>query len=152
MQQNPNKSYTNKYQKHITCSYGYQLVCVDDKFTKPFKLYLGKNSVENFINSMIKESKYCSDVMKKHFNKELVMTKEDNEDFENSGKCWICDNDYIDGNVKVRDDCHITGKYKGSAHRDCNINLTLNPKSPIVFFNLKSYDFHHFMQFNSMLK
>ena len=101
---------------------------------------------------MIKESKYCSDVMKKHFNKELVMTKEDNEDFENSGKCWICDNDYIDGNVKVRDDCHITGKYKGSAHRDCNINLTLNHKSPVVFFNLKSYDFHHFMQFNSMLK
>ena len=33
---------------------------------------------------MIKESKYCSDVIKKHFNKELVMTKEDNEDSENS--------------------------------------------------------------------
>ena len=29
---------------------------------------------------MIEESKYCSDVMKKHFNKELVMTKEGNED------------------------------------------------------------------------
>ena len=29
---------------------------------------------------MIKESKYCSEVMKKHFNKEFVMTKEDNED------------------------------------------------------------------------
>ena len=37
---------------------------------------------------MIEESKYCSDVMKKHFNKELVMTKKDNEDFENSTKCW----------------------------------------------------------------
>ena len=44
--------------------------------------------------------------MKKQFNKELVMTKEDNEDFE------ICDNDYIDGDVKVRDHCHITGKYR----------------------------------------
>ena len=32
---------------------------------------------------MIKESKYCSDVMKKDFNKELVMTKEDNENFKN---------------------------------------------------------------------
>ena len=32
---------------------------------------------------MIEESKYCSDAMKKHFSKELVMTKEDNEDFEN---------------------------------------------------------------------
>ena len=48
---------------------------------------------------MIKESKYCSDGMKKHFNKELVMTKEEeNDNFENSTKC--CDKDYIDGDVK----------------------------------------------------
>ena len=43
---------------------------------------------------MIEGSKYCKDVIKKHFNKELVMNKEDNKDFENSNKCWICDNDY----------------------------------------------------------
>ena len=49
---------------------------------------------------MIEESKYCSEVMKKHFNKGLVMTKEDNEDFKNSTKCWICDNDYVNNNVK----------------------------------------------------
>ena len=36
----------------------------------------------NFTSSMIEESKYCSDVMKKHFNKKLVMAKEDNEDFD----------------------------------------------------------------------
>ena len=52
---------------------------------------------------MIEESKYCSDMMKKHFKKELVMTKENNENFKNSTKCWICDNDYIDNDVKVRD-------------------------------------------------
>ena len=34
---NSNESYTNKYQKHVACSYGYKLVCVDDKFSKPFK-------------------------------------------------------------------------------------------------------------------
>ena len=28
--QNPNESYTYKYQKHVSCSYGYKLVCVDD--------------------------------------------------------------------------------------------------------------------------
>ena len=33
--------------------------------------------------------------VKKHFSKELLMTKKDHEDFENSTKCWICDNDYI---------------------------------------------------------
>ena len=48
---------------------------------------------------MIEESKYCSKVMKKHFNEKLVMTIEDNENFKNSSKCWICDNDYIDNDV-----------------------------------------------------
>ena len=70
-----------------------KLVCVNDKFSKPSKSYLGKYVVYNFISSMIEETKYCSDLIKKHFNKELVMTKKDNEDFENSTKCWICDND-----------------------------------------------------------
>ena len=59
------------------------------------------DTVYNFVNSMIKESKYCNEVTKKHSNKELLMTKEANEDFKNSTKCWICDNDYIDGDVKV---------------------------------------------------
>ena len=72
---------------------------------------LNEDAVYNFIGTMSKKIKYCSDVMKKHFKKELVMTKEDNEDFENSTKCWICDNDYIDADVKVRDHCYITGKY-----------------------------------------
>ena len=34
--QNPNESYTIKYQKHVACSNGYKLVCVDDKFSKPY--------------------------------------------------------------------------------------------------------------------
>ena len=37
----------------------------------------------------MEESKYCTctDIMKKHFNKELVMTKKDDEVFGNSTKC-----------------------------------------------------------------
>ena len=84
--------------------------------------------------------------MKKHFNKDLVMAKKDNEDFENSTKFWICDNDYIDTDVKVRDHYLITGKYRGSTHRDCNINVKLNHKIPVVFHNLKDYDSHLIMQ------
>ena len=49
--------------------------------------------VYNFINSMIEEHTYCSEVMKNHFNKEIVMTKEDNKDFNGSTKFWICVND-----------------------------------------------------------
>ena len=74
------------------------------------------------------------------------MTKEDDEDFENSTKCWLCDNTYADGNAKVKHHCHITVKYRGSAHRDCNINVKLNHKISIVFHNLKNYDSHLIMQ------
>ena len=65
----------------------------------------------------------CHEVMKKHFNKELMMTKKDNKHFKNSTKCWICGNTYVDADVKVRNHCHIARKYRGSAHRHCNINL-----------------------------
>ena len=84
--------------------------------------------------------------MKKYFNKELVMTKTDNEDIEKSTKCWICDNDFTDGDVNVRDHCYITGKYRGSAHRDCIINVKLNQKIFVVFYNLNKYDSHLIMQ------
>ena len=84
-------------------------------------------------------------MIKKNFNKELVMTKKDHEDFENSTKCWICDNNYTDNDVKVRDHCHITRKYRSCAHRDCNSNVKLNHKIPVVFHNLKNYGSHLLM-------
>ena len=69
-----------------------------------------------------------------------MISKKDNEDLENSIKYWICDRAYFGGDVTVRDHCDITGKYRGSAHRDCNINVKLNHKIPVVFHNLKNYD------------
>ena len=65
------------------------------------------------------------------------MTKNNTEDFENSTECWICDNDFVDNDVKVRDHCHMTGKDGGSTHRDCNINVKISPNTAVVFHNLK---------------
>ena len=84
--------------------------------------------------------------MEKHFKKELVMAKKDKEDFGNSTKRQICDNDYIDNDVKVRDHCHITGKYRGSLHGNCNINVKLNLEIPVVFHNVKNYNSYLIMQ------
>ena len=121
-------SYTSTYQKHIACIYGYKLVCVHDKFSKPFQTYLGKDAIDHFINNKTEESKYCSEVMKKHFNKELVMTEEHNENFENFTKRLICGNDYINNDAKVKYHCCIKRKYRGFAHRDCDFNVKLNRK------------------------
>ena len=68
------------------------------------------------------------------------------EDFENSTKCWICDNVCVEGIVKIRDNFHATGNYRDSAHRDCNSKVKLNHKIPMVLQKLKNYDLHLIMQ------
>ena len=60
-----------KIWKHIACSYGYKLLCVDDKLSKSFKSYSGEDAVYSFINSMMKESKDCTEMMKKRLNKKV---------------------------------------------------------------------------------
>ena len=131
-------SYTAKYQDHVPCSFAYKLVCVNDKYCKDVVLYRGKNAVFKFIQSIFKEYSYCRSVMKKHFNKNLVMSAEQNEEFERSNICWICGK-IIDDN-KVRDRCHITGKYREAVHWSFNINLKVSNKLPVIFHNLRGYD------------
>ena len=74
------------------------------------------------------------------------MTKNHNEDFKNSSKCRICNEEYVDGYVKVRGHCYVTGKYRGSAQRDCNIKIKFSNNIPVVFYNLENYDYHLIMQ------
>ena len=45
VKQNQNESLTSKHQKHVACSYGYKLVCVDDKVNTSFKSYLDEDAV-----------------------------------------------------------------------------------------------------------
>ena len=77
--------------------------------------------------------------MIKIFNKNVVMTAEENEEFESSNISWICGK-LIDFDQKVRDHCHITGKYRGAAHWNCNISFKISKKVPVIFHNLKEYD------------
>ena len=98
---------------------------------------------------MLEEVKYCKRIMKKEFNKPLIMTEDDDEEFKKNQKCHICDKKYTDKDIRVRDHCHITGKYRGSAHQECNLKLRVNPKElkiPVIFHNLRGYDSHFIMQ------
>jgi hypothetical protein len=58
----------------------------------------------------------------------------------------VCHTPFSEKDVKVRDHCHITGKYRGAAHQSCNLNLRLTKKIPVVFHNLRGYDSHLIME------
>ena len=144
--QNNDKCYTDPYEEHKACGYGYKVVChQDQQYSKPVKIYRGRNVVKYFIESIDREVSDCKRVIKKHFNKPLIMTSENELDFRNSTTCYICEKKYSDKDKPVRDHCHITGKYRGSAHNSCNLQLRFDPdkiKIPVIFHNLKGYDSH----------
>ena len=99
------------------------------------------------MEAMLEEVKFCKKIMKKEFNKPLRMTKDD--------ECYICNKKYTNEDIKVRDHCHITGKYRGSAHQECNLKLRVNPeeiKIPVIFHNLRGYDSHFIMQCKRLVK
>ena len=135
-------SYTRKYQGHIPCSFAHKVVFVDNKYSKKIVLYRGRNAVNKFIKSILIEYNYCRKILKKHFNKNLVMSAEENEKFEMANICWICGRLIENNDNKVRDHCHITGKHRGAVHYLCNIKLRISKKILVIFHNLKGYDSH----------
>ena len=46
-------------------------------------------------------------------------------------------------NVVVRDHCHYTGKFRGAAHQNCNLQFRKSYTIPCFFHNLSGYDSHH---------
>ena len=73
--------------------------------------------------------------MKEYFNKNL--SEEEKHLFQKSNSSWICKKFINDNNneEKVRDHCHVTGKFKGGAHWNCNVNFQLTKKFPVIFHN-----------------
>ena len=80
------RSYMEAYQTHEDCGYGYKVICCyDDKYSKYTCIYRGENAVYKFMGKMLEEVEYCKAVIKKHFNKPLVMTEVDEQHL----KLWM---------------------------------------------------------------
>ena len=78
--------------------------------------------------------------MNKHFNKNLIMSEEEESLFQQSNSCWICKKLIDNDAEKVIDHYHVTAKLRGAAHGSCNINLQLTRKVPVIFHTLRGYD------------
>ena len=106
---------------------------------------LGYDNVDWFVEEFIKlENKMA--FYFKNTKKDIIMTQEDVENFENNKICRFCEKEIVSD--KVRDHCHLTGKYRGAAHNTCNINVRQADSNfiPFAFHNFSNYDCHMFFK------
>ena len=81
----------------------------------------------------------------------MIYTRKDKENFLESKECWIFKKEFDtnpknENYKKVRDHCHFTGKFRGSAHSNCNLKIKKPKFTPALFHNLSGYDSHLFVK------
>ena len=90
-----------KYHDHVPCSFAYKVVWIDSSFSKRIVLYRGENVTYKFIKAILKEYEYCKKVIKKHFNKNLILSEEEEHLFQQSNTCQICEKLIDHDNEKI---------------------------------------------------
>ena len=78
------------------------------------------------------------------------MCEEEEYLFQESDSCGICKKIIDNDDEKVRDHCHVTGKFRGAAHNSCNVYVKLTKKVLVIFHNSKGHDSH--LIFNELHK
>ena len=140
----PEKSYTKKYQKHELITFSYYIKCFDDMVYEPvMRSYTGPDASKIFVEMLEKDIKIIANIPKKN----MIFGKEDEERFNREIKCWICKGEFNDDkDIKVRDHCHFTGRYRGAAHNSCNLKYRIPEFTPVAFHKLAGYDSHLFIK------
>ena len=115
-------------------------IYVKSVFGDRYISYYGEDAVEKFVDEVVKLNKECQLLLET--NNKIIMTKKDLNSFELESKCFYCNEDLNDD--KVRDHDHLTGKYRGAAHNDCNLKAKKIKFVPFFFHNGMRYDNHFF--------
>ena len=76
----------------------------------------------------------------------IELTQEEQYRHDTRKCCFICKKPFFkdakNNYIKVRDHCHYTGKYRGAAHKICNLIYNTKREIPVIFHNGSSYDYH----------
>ncbi|KYN38165.1 hypothetical protein ALC56_07459 [Trachymyrmex septentrionalis] len=129
------------YQHHKVFSAGYYIRCVYDKIISIYKSYRGEDCVW-----FVKELYDLAHRAKIIFDKNVTMAEFTSnvkwENFRNATHCHICERPFEEGDLRVRDHCHLTGRYRGPAHSRCNLHYQDTYVISIFFHYLAGYDAH----------
>ena len=146
---NDNDNVTDKLFVNKPVAIGYKIVKHPDydnlNLEKDgFIKYFGEDCVEWFINEMLEIESY----MKTYFKNELEINLDTIQENFDQTTCWLCEKEFTPKDLKenpvVRDHCHLTGRFRGLAHNNCNLNTRKEHTSfvPISFHNFSGYDCH----------
>ena len=128
---------------HKPCGYSYLVVSAVDEDQPKIVTYSDENVLEHFFEDMMRETNHLIERLKTNI--PMIFTPQDEVEFNATHDCHIC-GQYLQANDKVRDHCHLTGKYRGAAHFKCNLAFRYSKFIPVFFHNLEGYDSHLIMQ------
>ena len=144
---NPKNSYTKQYQKHTPSGFCYYIKCFDDEVysQNPVTYTAGTENVAQIFVNMLEENVKS---IYKRFDKpkKMICGAKEREEFDGATECWICHGEFAKDDTKVRDHCHLSGKYRGAAHNKCNLKYRRPNFTPVLFHNLSGYDSHLFIK------
>ncbi|XP_054723117.1 uncharacterized protein LOC129233064, partial [Uloborus diversus] len=135
-------SYTEKVARHDACGYAYLVVGPDGKTTKPITVYRGPDASTHFVENLLNEPAEIAEQLMDV--KPLCLSHQEEQNFKVASSCHICQGRL--GTDRVRDHDHLSGKYRGAAHSQCNLKFRLRKMIPVIFHNLKNYDAHHIVK------
>ncbi|XP_036138928.1 uncharacterized protein LOC118644448 [Monomorium pharaonis] len=134
-----NTSYT--YQHHQVFSIGYYVRCSYDTSLSMYRFRRGNDCVTWFAEQLKDIAHNVSYILSANVPM-ADLTRDQWVKFHNARNCYMCEKPFMQDDVRVRDHCHITGRYRGPAHSICNLNYKQLFYIPIVFHNLSGYDAH----------
>jgi hypothetical protein len=105
-------------------------------------VYRSVDAADKFVEYMVIEQEEIEQKFK-HC-EPMIMTGSDWQSFKKVTHGDICSKEL--NQDRVRDHCHVIGKFIGASHNDCNINYKFTGRIPVIFHNLRGYDSHLIMQ------
>ncbi|KAB0797146.1 hypothetical protein PPYR_08140 [Photinus pyralis] len=144
----PKKSFTIKTCKHTPYSFCYYIKSSYNDEWSRLETYRGENAAQIFITRLQNDIKNIYREYLLNVRPMEPLSEDELRMYDESRTCFICQNPFDNDstNPKVKDHCHITGKYRGSAHATCNLNYKIPNFIPVVFHNLSGYDSHLFVK------